>query len=61
MYIPFADKHIDEILNIRRSAERVCKLSGFENIQELSDVLFDIALLYSFYLDKLKIHEQNDL
>lgn len=60
MYIPFVEKHIDDILNIRKSAEKACKVYGFSDVQELSNVTMFVSIDHSFSSRELKMHEQND-
>ena len=38
MYVPFLEQYIDDIIDINISAEKVAKMRGFKNAEELGDV-----------------------
>lgn len=39
MYIPYLEKYIDNIIDIKKCAEKVAELNGFKTLDELDAVL----------------------
>lgn len=46
MYIPYLEKYIDNIIDIKKCAEKVAELNGFKTLDELDAVLC-FSSLYS--------------
>lgn len=49
MYIPYLEKYIDEIIDIKRCAEKVASRLGYQNVEELSAV-FIVSMNYDIVL-----------